>query len=97
MAETAKAKKDAPVLIPAPQQEEPVIQQEKVTIFVPKTSAKDEPNLMIGINGKNYLLPRGKQSTVPREVADEFYRSQAAQTALESRMAEMQDTNKHRM
>ena len=83
--------------VPAAEASQEVIQQERVTIFVPKGSAKDDPNMIIGINGKNYVLPKGQQVTVPREVADEFYRSQAAQTALDQKMAYMQDINNQQM
>ena len=32
----------------------------------------------MGINGTNYLLPRGKKSMVPQAVADEIARSERA-------------------
>ena len=54
-------------------------EEDKVEIFVPKGYANDEPNLFIGLNGVNYLLPKGKSSKVPKAVAEEFYRSQKAQ------------------
>ena len=53
--------------------------EDKVELFVPRGYANDEPNLMIGVNGVNYLLPKGKTSKVPKHVAEEFYRSQRAQ------------------
>ena len=34
--------------------------EDNVEIFVPKGYANDEPNLFIGVNGVNYLLPKGK-------------------------------------
>ena len=52
---------------------------ERVELFVPKGAANDEPNLVIGINGKNYVLPRGKKSMVPPYVKAEYDRSLAAQ------------------
>ena len=51
---------------------------ERVEIFVPKGYANDEPNLMIAVNGVNYLLPKGKESSVPAAVAKEYRRSLAA-------------------
>lgn len=48
---------------------------DRVELFIPKGSALDEPNLFIGINGVSYLLPKGKTSLVPKEVAAEYYRS----------------------
>ena len=61
-------------------QAEPVAtEEEKVEIFVPKGYANDEPNVLIAVNGVNYLLPRGKESAVPAAVAAEYRRSLQAQ------------------
>lgn len=65
------------------------VKDERVEIFVPKGSAGDEPNLMVSVNGKNWLLPRGKTSKVPPAVAYEFKRSQRAQTRLDEKMDEL--------
>lgn len=51
---------------------------DKVKIRIPKLSQKEEPNLFVGINGVNYLIPRGKEVEVPQFVADEIERSNAA-------------------
>lgn len=67
---------------------------EKVDLFVPKGYANDEPNHLIGHNGVNYVLPKGKTSRVPKFVADEFYRSQKAQEALDKRVDEMLEASK---
>ena len=67
---------------------------DKVDIFVPKGYANDEPNQIIAVNGVNYVLPRGKTSKVPKFVAEEFYRSQAAQEALDKRVDEMLEASK---
>lgn len=56
-------------------------QDERVELFVPRAADRDDPNLFISVNGVNYLLPRGKTSSVPREVAYEYHRSVAAQEA----------------
>lgn len=58
-------------------------------IHIPKGYAAEEPNLMVGINGVNYLLPRGKVSKVPSFVAEEIRRSQKAQTALDDRIDQL--------
>lgn len=58
----------------------------RVEVFVPKGFAGEEPNLMVGLNGVNYLLPRGKTSMVPQAVADEIERSRKAQTLLDQKM-----------
>ena len=62
---------------------------DRVEIFVPKGYTGDEPNVFVSVNGVNYLLPRGKKSLVPAEVAQEFRRSQAAQEALDKRIEKL--------
>lgn len=83
--EAAKAEPDANA---APAEEE------RVEIFVPKGYANDEPNLMIAVNGVNYLLPKGRSSKVPKHIAEEFYRSQKAQEVLDKRVDEMLEASK---
>ena len=63
--------------------------EERVEIFVPKGYTGDEPNVFVSVNGVNYLLPRGKKSMVPPEVAREFRRSQAAQETLDKRIEKL--------
>jgi hypothetical protein len=48
-------------------------------IFIPKGYGNDDPNLLVSINCKNWLLPKGKSSKVPKYVADEIRRSWEAQ------------------
>lgn len=52
--------------------------EERVELYVDRGNS-DDPNLFIGVNGVNYLLPRGKKSIVPKHVAEEYWRSQEAQ------------------
>ncbi|MBR2871012.1 MAG: hypothetical protein IKB98_06540 [Clostridia bacterium] len=61
--------------------------KELVDLYIPRTSNSTDPNFFIGINGKNYILPRGKTSKVPKEVADEYNRAVRAQ----NRYAETED------
>ena len=68
--------------------------EEREEIFVPKGNANDEPNLMIAVNGVNYLLPKGKTSKVPKHIAEEFYRAQKAQEDLDKRVDEMLEASK---
>lgn len=43
----------------------------KVQITVPKIPGeKDQPDLIVSVNGKNYVIQRGKTVTVPKNVAD---------------------------
>ena len=60
--------------------------QNRVEIFVPKGVSGEEPHVFISVNGVNYLLPRGKKSQVPPEVAQEYERSEAAREALDKRI-----------
>ncbi len=60
-----------------------------VEVFIPKGYINEEPNLLVSVNGVNYLLPRGKRSQVPAAVAEEFRRSQEAQAALDEKVAEL--------
>ena len=61
----------------------------RVEVHIPRGAANDEPNLFVCVNGKSYLLPKGKTSKVPPEVAAEINRSIKAQEALDSRKDEM--------
>lgn len=51
---------------------------DKVLIEVPPAKWNEDPNLFIGINGVNYLIPKGKRVAVPPAVAAEYHRSLAA-------------------
>lgn len=58
-------------------------------IFVPRISGNTDPNLVIVVNGKNYILPRGKKSAVPKHVAEEYNRSVRAQHKVDNAIAEL--------
>lgn len=62
---------------------------ELVDLSIPRGSSVDEPNKIISVNGKNWVLPKGKTSKVPAFVKYEYDRSQRAQEALDVRAAEM--------
>jgi hypothetical protein len=70
------------------------LKENREEIFVPKGYANDEPNFVIGINGVNYVLPKGKKSTVPDFVAAEFHRSQRAQEKLDDNIEQMLEASK---
>lgn len=60
----------------------------RVSIYVPKAESKrDDPNLFVGVNGANYLLPRGKTSMVPAFVAEEIKRALEAEDAYDDMKA----------
>lgn len=67
-----------------PETETPKPVKEKyVDLYVPKGQVNDDPNVFISINGKNFLLPKGKTSKVPVYVKEEFDRSMRAQEAFD--------------
>lgn len=47
----------------------PPVAEERVTVFVEKESG-EPPMLFVGINGKNWQIPRGKSVEVPKSVAN---------------------------
>lgn len=61
----------------------------RTEVYVPKGYANEEPNLFVSVNGVNYLLPRGKKSLVPQEVAKELERSRQAQEQLDRKIEAM--------
>ena len=63
--------------------------EKRVEVFIPKGYVNEEPNFLIGVNGMNYLLPRGKTSLVPACVAEELERSKKAQIMLDRKMDEL--------
>ena len=60
-----------------------------VDLTVPKGYAGDDPNVFIGLNGKNYLLPKGKTSRVPAAVKAEYMRAVRAQEQLDAKSASL--------
>ena len=73
-------------------EEKAVIEYEE--ILIPRAHANDDPNLHVGFNGVNYILPRGKKSRVPTFVAEEIRRSWDAQTMADDRSAAMEERAK---
>ena len=63
----------------------------RVELRIPRSSADDEANVFVSVNGKNFLIPKGQTVLVPPEVADEYFRSEEARenfiTAVENRRA----------
>lgn len=56
--------------------------EEYVDLFVDRGQVNDDPNLFISVNGKNFILPKGKISKVPKYVKDEYDRAMKAQEAF---------------
>ena len=63
---------------------------ERVEVLIPRGGEREDPNLFVGINGLNYLLPRGKSSLVPPAVAAEIRRAERARDALDATMDSLQ-------
>lgn len=62
----------------------------RIEVSVPRGAEREDPNLFVGINGMSYLLPKGKKSQVPPEVAWEIERSENARDALDVTMDSLQ-------
>lgn len=60
-----------------------------VDLFVPRGASVDEPNVLVSVGGKNWVLPKGKTSKVPYFVKYEYERAQRAKEAMDVRAAEM--------
>ena len=52
--------------------------KEPKQVHLPRARAGEERDLFVGINGKNYIIPKGKAVDVPPEVFAEIERSKAA-------------------
>jgi hypothetical protein len=62
---------------------------ERVEVFIPRGGERGDPNLTVGLNGVNYVIPRGKKSMVPRCVAEEIQRSEKAKDKYDATSAEL--------
>lgn len=70
------------------------VKDNRVEVFIPKGYEHDEPNMFVSVNGKNYLLPKGKKSLVPPEVAEEIRRANEAQEIKDTHIEEMLEASK---
>ena len=68
--------------------------EEREDIFVERAQNGDDPNLLVSVNGKNFLLPKGETSNVPKYVADEIRRSQKAQNRYDRRAKQLLEASK---
>jgi len=64
-------------------------QPEMVEVYVHKGYGKEDPNCYVSINGRNYIVPRGKNVMVPKAVADEIARSERAQRRFDQTVADL--------
>ena len=66
----------------------------RVELRIPRSSADEDPNVFISVNGKNWLIPRGQTVFVPGEVAEEYRRSVEAKERFISVVEDRRNTNK---
>ena len=62
------------------QQQAPVSKERKITIRAPREPGEDQ-SVLVAINGKNYIIPRGISVEVPEDVAilyDDMYAAKDA-------------------
>ena len=61
---------------------------ELVDLFVERDPSDENPNLVICVNGKNFVMPRGQVSRVPKYIKDEYDRAKRAQYKADQTVAE---------
>lgn len=69
----------AGIALDPPVNNEKPAKQKMVAITIPMVPGVLEEDVIIGINGVNYQIPRGKPEKVPEFVAKEYERSEKAQ------------------
>lgn len=52
---------------------------ERVKVSIPRARKGEDPNYFVGVNGVNYLIPKGETVEVPPEVAYEIERAKSAE------------------
>lgn len=62
-----------------------------VSLFVPKLSGDTDPNVLVSVNGMNYVLPKGKTSEVPDFVAYEYNRALQARAFCDDNIERIMD------
>ena len=55
---------------------------ERVGMTIPRARNGEDPNLFVGLNGVNYLIPKGQRSELLPAVAAEIRRAQAAEAQM---------------
>lgn len=63
---------------------------DRVELFVPKGFMESSPNYIISVNGKNYVIPKGKTVMVPKFVKAEYDRACAAMDKQDERREALQ-------
>lgn len=65
-----------------------------VDLYVERTYESDDPNEFISINGKNYILPKGKTSKVPPCVKAEYERARRAREKQDENIDKLREKAK---
>lgn len=63
-------------------------EEELVELFVERDPSDENPNIVIAVNGKNFVMPRGETSKVPKYIKEEYERSKRAQYKADKTVAE---------
>ena len=70
--------------------------EKMVKVFVDRIPGDSDPNMVIGVNGKLWLLPKGRESEVPESVAYEYERSLRAHRYSAEHASRMIDANREK-
>ena len=62
---------------------------ERRSVTLPRARGDEERQITVGVNGKFYTIPRGKEVEVPKEVYDELMRSRDAENFMLDQRDEM--------
>lgn len=68
--------------------------EKRVDVHIPRGAANDDPNYYVSVNGENFILPKGKTSSVPEYVAREIERANRAQARLDEKVDELLEASK---
>ena len=68
--------------------------EKRVDVYIPRGAANDDPNFYVSVNGENFILPKGKTSSVPEYVAREIERANRAQERLDEKVDELLEASK---
>ena len=62
--------------------------EERVSVFIPRGDPNGDQNYYVSVNEYTAILPRGKESLVPRAIAEEIRRAQEEEDKYYEAMAE---------
>lgn len=67
---------------------------ERRSITLPRARGDEERQITVGVNGKFYTIPRGKEVEVPQEVYYEIMRSRDAENFMLDQQDELRSRSK---